>query len=223
MEVKVIISLASVFVGWLLAQLTGLLKDIHYRRRIKKSLLSELDEIRDEAKRTQLIYIRQLQIFGNGAVGNEVPAPLANHIFKNYYKDAVLILNKTQRTSFQMIHTLLEAANTDIADFRKLTVKIQEKILLEGTDSLTAEDANLWGKTAHANYHNLAVLIWNLSNHIQNPKKPVQELMTEQHESYLKYLDEVKDAADKAIEQGKTADRSFFKKNYHPELFGKTE
>ena len=112
---KAIVPLVSVFAGWLLAQVTGVVRD-HFRdRRMRRCLVEVVKDLRRELQRTKLFYARALQIYGRKGIEASVPSRLSNHIFRNYYKDAVLGLNANQRISFQMIHSLIEGIN-DAAD-----------------------------------------------------------------------------------------------------------
>lgn len=218
---KFVLTLASIFFGWILAQFTGIAKDYINRRRIKKCLLEELSELRTELERTLLIYSRQLQIHAIGGIDNGVPIALSNHIFKNYYKDAVLSLNESQRISFQMIHSLVATVNTGIDEHRNTTKRIQEKHVQEGPKSITAIDGQLWGQEVIAEFHNAAAAIWHIRNHLENPSAPDLSRFTERHEQYLKYLQSVEDEIQKLIDGAKTMDRKDFEKIYNPESFVK--
>jgi hypothetical protein len=104
---RLLIPIVLIFVGWCLAQFTGISKEYLYRHKIKKGLIAELKEIKSELERIILIYSRQLQIHALKGIDNCSPIHLSNHIFKNYYKDVVLLLNMEQRISFQLIHSYI--------------------------------------------------------------------------------------------------------------------
>ena len=218
---KIVIGLASVLAGWVLAQFTGILKDFLRLRKIRKCLLEELDELKSELERTLLIYSRMLQIYSLKGIDNGVPSPLSNHIFTNYYKDAVLGLNKEQRISYQLIHTLVGGVNSGMVELREVTSKFQEKNITKGAVSISDEDGDLWGKKVICEFNNVAAAIWHIRYHLQNPKNPDLSAYTKSHEAYLKYLESVEKRVSEIIKKAKTIPREKFESMYNPETFAK--
>ncbi len=216
---KLFLGLASVTAGWFLAQFTSFLKEWFKVRKIKRCLLEELDELKSEFERTLLIYARQLQIHALGGIDNGAATKLSNHIFNNYYKDAVLSLNKDQRISYQLIHTSVGSVNSGIEQLHTLTSGLQEKNTLEGSKSLRAEDFENWGKNVIAEFTNVASALWHVKYHLDNPKKPELSAYTKNHEVYLEYLENVECEVNKVMEEAKTLDREHFEKIYNPETF----
>ena len=214
-----ILSLISILFGWLLAQCTGIIKDYMHERRIRKGLLAELNELQSELERTLLIYSRQLQIYSLKGIENAIPFPLSNYIFKNYYKDAVLSLNKQQRISLQRIHTSIESINSGVDEHGKLTRKLQEKNILQGKDGITEREIELWGKNIIAEFHNVASAWWYVKFHLSNPKSPDLLPYSQNHEQYLKHSAKVDDEIKKLMKDAKRLDRSEFEKIYNPESF----
>ncbi|NOR44559.1 MAG: hypothetical protein GQ534_03155 [Candidatus Delongbacteria bacterium] len=214
-----ILGLSSVFVGWLLAQFTGILKDFYYTRKIKKCLLEELYELKSELERTQLIYTRQLQIYALQGIEGGTPVPLSNHIFKNYYKDAVLGLNKQQRLSYQLIHTLVENVNIGMIRHRELTIKLLEKNIIKGSESITEKEGDSWGKNVICEYQNVAAMIWHIKYHLNNHKYPELLPFSEEHKNYLQYLENVDNEVSSIIEKAKKLDKGKFQKIYNPDAF----
>ena len=188
---KLIFTLASVFVGWALAQSTGIAKEYFHRRKVRKYLLEELSELQSELERTLMIYSRELQIYANQGIGNSGPSPLSNHIFKNYYKDALLSLNKDQRISFQLIHTLIEGVNRGMSEFQKITGEIQKKHTFEGIESITEKDGEHWGDAIKCEYGNVATALWHVKFHLSNTENPDLTPLTPSHKKYLKYLESI--------------------------------
>jgi hypothetical protein len=216
---KLIIVLASIFVGWLLAQLTGTVKEWLKCRKIRKCLLEELEELQCELERVLMVYSRQLQIHALQGVDNSSPAQLSNHIFKNYYKDAVLSLNKNQRISMQLIHTLIESVNSGILSHTKITSDIQDKYTLKGKESITTEDGEYWGNKVISEFGNVAAAIWHIRFHLSNPKSPDLTPYTKDHENYLKYLESVENKISEMMNQAKSIPREQFEKIYDPAVF----
>lgn len=216
---KLIIALTSVFVGWLLAQLTGTIKDWLRNRKILRCLLAELEDLKCELERVLMIYARQLQIHALQGVDNGSPAPVSNHIFKNYYKDAVLSLNKNQRISIQLIHTLIDGVNWGIEEHKKITSDLQKKFMLEGKESITNEEGDLWGSNVIAEFTNVAAAIWHIRFHLSNPESPDLSPYTDDHENYLKYLENVKHKVSEILDKAKTLTRAQFEKIYDPNDF----
>ncbi|WP_271272392.1 hypothetical protein [Aliamphritea hakodatensis] len=137
---KLFIGLASVGAGWVLAQFTSVAKDWLYTRKVKIALLEELDELKEELDRTIIILSRQLQIHAIKGIDNGVATPLSNHIFSNYYKDAVLSLNKQQRISYQLINTLVCNLNENLSKHKECTESIHSKVMREGEEALADSD-----------------------------------------------------------------------------------
>jgi len=218
---KLIIALSSVLLGWILAQFTGILKDWLYVRKIKKCIIEELYELCSELERTLLIYSRELQIHALKGIGNGSPTPISNHIFNNYYKDAVLDLNKKQRISLQLIHTLVDNINLGIKEFSNVTAELQKMHMLNMGDGINEKDGVYWGSLITSQFINIASAIWHIKFHLKNPKNPDLTPFTHNHELYLKYLDSIDKEMKKFIDAAKTLDKSQFEMIYDPESFAK--
>lgn len=213
------LTLAAVFVGWLLAQLSGIVRERLNRRRVRRCLLEELAELRGELDRMLLKYARQLQIHALRGIDNNIALPLSNHIFKNFYKDAVLSLNQAQRISYQMIHSHLDQINAGISEQRDVTRRINEKVFAEGAESVKASDGEHWGQTVIAGFLNSATLRWHVDNHLRQPRLPDLSLNADTHKAYLQYLQNVDDNIKSIMEAGKTLKREDFERIYRPEIF----
>jgi hypothetical protein len=217
----VVVSLISLVVGWLLAQITGIVRERLKVWRIKKSLLEELQELRSELDRTLLQFARQLQIHALKGIDIHIPLRLSNHIFKNYYKDAVLYLNQAQRISLQMIHSHIEELNNEIVEFGTLTKRIHEKAQIQGVAAVAVEEGELWGKTVVAQFMHAAEVLWHIRYHLSNANSPELTFKTDTHESFLQYMQSVQDEIQKRITEGKKLDRLQFERIYNPEDFVK--
>ena len=111
---KVILIIFSTSLGWLIAQLTNILKVSNERKKIIKLLNEELSDIKKEVERILSYYARNLQLYGGNKIGQYTMTGISNPIYTNYYKDALLKLNQNQRISFQMIHNLVHAQNENL-------------------------------------------------------------------------------------------------------------
>lgn len=215
---KVIISLTSVFVGWGLAQVTNVLKDMCHIRKVKNQLELELDELDSELKRTLQIYTRSLQVYAKKGIDNGVATPLSNHIFKNYYKDVVLSLNKHQRISYQLIHTLIESINNGIKEFGELIGELQNKIMQEGSKSLSNKDIEIFGNKIKCEYINISLARWHVLHHLSNPNNPTLEVGTQFHIEYLKYIDQINSDIAELIENAKEIPRERFNRAFNHDV-----
>jgi hypothetical protein len=185
---KVILPLASVFVGWLLAQVTGSVREHFRERKIRKCLVEELKDLLRELQRTKMSYSRTLQAFALKGILNEIPSKLNNHVFRNYYKDAVLGLNADQRGSFQMIHALVEGINNGIEEVRRLALEPCTKSTLANSGGLTNGHGEMWGGKIRAEYTNVASLEWHVRFHLGNQRSPDLSPYTKHHAEYVQHL-----------------------------------
>jgi hypothetical protein len=213
--------LVSIISGWILAQFTGVFKDFLCKKKIQKCLIEELEELQTELNRTLIIYSRQLQLYSLQCIDNGCATPLSNHIFKNYYKDVVLVLNKNQRISFQLIHTLIENINIRIKELDKVTCDLQKKHILEGEGSISNTECKSWGEAIKVEFHNVSMATWHIKFHLDNPESPDLSPYTKEHEQYLHYLESVDKKVQKIMEEAKSLNKKDFEKIYNPENFAK--
>jgi len=217
--IKIVIGLASAFVGWVLAQFTSVVKAWAQRRKVKKLLIEELHDLEAEIKRLQIFYSRQLQIVGAQGIGNECATGITNPIFKNYYKDALLSLNQKQRISFQMIHSLVDQVNSGIDELKKLTSEIHKEHFENGLTEKIVKAGKAWGEKVKAEYSHCASLQWQITYHLANQSGPDLSPFTKAHEDFCRYLEQAEVEADKLIQSGKSIDRTKFEKAFEPEAF----
>ncbi|OZB36239.1 MAG: hypothetical protein B7X44_06845 [Halothiobacillus sp. 15-55-196] len=218
---KLLIGLASVVVGWILAQFTSVAKDRLYARKIRKALLEELSELKSELDRTVMILSRQLQIHGLEGIDNVAPVPISNHIFSNYYKDAVLTLNKEQRISYQLINTLIGTLNDSLSNHKEHTESLQSQTMRVGKESLTKSDYRHWGEGVISLYEQANSTQWYIRYHLSRPENPGLLPYTKEHENYLKFLQKVNEKSKEIIENAKGLDKESFENVYNPEHFSK--
>lgn len=217
--VKLLIALASAFVGWLLAQFTSALKSWAHQHKVKKLLLEELRDIEKEVERLQIFLSRQLQIVGAGGIGNTSSAGITNPIYRNYYKDALLSLNQRQRISFQLIGSLVDRVNEGIVELKDLTTELQNEHFNNGRTEKLAKGGVAWGEKVKAEYQHCASLQWQVKYHLENKRGPDLSPFTKPHENFCRYLEQAEQEALRLIQDGSTIDRSRFDQTYDREAF----
>ena len=216
---KIAIGITSAFAGWILAQLTSGIKTWMQRKKIGELLLEELSDLDKEVNRLLFFYSRQLEVYGAHAISSESAAGLANPIFVNYYKDALLSLNQKQRISYQLIHSWVDLANESLSDLRRKSLEVYARHASEGMNEQVAKLCDAWGKAVKAQYQSCASLQWQIRFHLKNRSGPDLSPYTRSHENYLKYLQSVQDKANSFIANGKTIELNKFDDIYNPASF----
>lgn len=211
---KVIVSLISVVVGWLLAQGTVFAKDQWQFRKLKKGLEQELEDIADQMRRVELIYTGHLQVFAANGIDPSSTIPIPNHFFKHHYKDIFSRLNHSQRLSYQLIHASLELFNAQNEAFIKFTEEAYRKHL-ESKDKGTPElqmALKLWGDQVKVLYMNVKNILWHIEYHLEHREDPAFDVMGPMHDAYLKHEQETKQQIEIILEKAKTLKRQDFEK-----------
>ncbi|MBE8717846.1 hypothetical protein C4F51_11685 [Cellvibrio sp. KB43] len=219
MMLKLAIGVASVFIGWMLAQVTGLVKDWSKARKIKVLLLEELRDIDREIERVITSFSRDLQLYGAKGIDNSACIGITNYIFSNYYKDALLSLNQNQRISYQLIHSLIRRLNESLDNIRCLTIEIQKHHQKNGTTEETDNLRKEWGEMIKAEYINAAAIRWHTRFHLEHQSNPDLSLMTEFHKNYLKFLEAAQEEANRLIDSGTKIDITKFEEIYSSSFF----
>lgn len=196
----------------MLAQVTGTFQAYFRNRRIRRCLVEELKDLLRELQLTKLSYARALQIYRLKGIEARVPSRLNNHIFRNYYKDAVLGLNANQRISFQMIHTLIEGINDGTDAVGKLAGELHTKNTPANSSGLTENDGQVWGSKIRAEYTNVAAAEWYVRYHLEHVRSPDLSPYTDHHKRYLAYLESVAREIDRILESAKSLRREDFEK-----------
>lgn len=219
---KVLISLISVGVGWLLAQGTSLAKDLWSARKLKRGLLHELEDIKEQMHRVLMLYARKLQIYALNGIEPSASIPIYNMFFKQYYKDVFSRLNHNQRYSYQLIHASLDTLNKKNEDFAKFTEKICKDLKDSKDDTAIQRAVGLWGDEVTVLYMTAKEVLWHVVYHLKNKRNPALDLMGPMHKSYLKFEEELRNEVKKIIEQGKNLNREDFAKVYDEAIFEKS-
>ena len=216
---KLTIALVGAVAGWLLAQITTSIRAYADRRRAKLLLLEELKDVKIQTARLLTFYGRQLQIYGSEGVGASSSVGIANPIYENYYKTALLSLNQDQRLSFQMIHSIVNHANRQLDQFEQLTESLQKDFAENGATTAFSVGGKRWGEAAKAAYLTVGSLQWHVIHHLRSPKLPSLSVGGEIHRTYLQFCESLREEADRTIESGKSIDREKFSKIYDPDNF----
>ena len=208
--IKLVIGIASGLIGWLLAQVTSLVKDWAKARKIKALLFEELHDIDRETERVMMSCARDLQLYGAKGIGKSASVGVSSYIFSNYYKDALLFLNQSQRISYQLIHSLISGLNEGLDRIKKLTTEIHKHHQKNGTTTETLILGKEWGEMIRAEYINSATIRWHVRYHIDNRRNPDLSLGMENLKNYHEFLADVENEANKLIKGGESIDRKSF-------------
>lgn len=215
---KLAIALVSALAGWALAQFSALIKNQLHSKRVIRLLKEEIKDIEVEATRLLYFHARNLQKHGASIIGDTAAIAISNPIFTNYYKDAVLSLNQSQRISFQMIHNQVAGQNQLLVAYAELNDTLLREYEANGFSKEFNAGACRLGALADHGYGNCKLIIWHVRHHMGNHESPELRPNSEAHDAYLSYCDEVRKEIDEFINSGtKLTPESFGKeKNIGP-------
>jgi hypothetical protein len=191
-----------------LGAIVGKLFDVYIQSRklnqLRQALMEELEDLEQRLKLMIRSYERSLQIFALGGISSVLPIKLSNPIFQKNYVDVALKLGSSQRISYSLINSYIEAVNQGI---ERLGVELS-KI----TDGISSETLERWGNMLKGNYKTAATTYWHVSYHLKNEYFPaLGDEGTEGHKSYIEFLGSI----DKHIERIVIG----AKENLNPNLF----
>ncbi|MFM0231080.1 hypothetical protein [Paraburkholderia sediminicola] len=218
MEEKVVISLISVAAGWFLSQGTAFFKDLWEAKKMRAGLLTELEDIENQLQRVAMIHTRQLQIFALKGMEPTAALPVQNMFFKQYFKEAFSHLNRSQRVSYQLIHSSLDNLNKMQEGLAKFAEESYNEIKTE-PDQKTQRMIEMWGDRVIALYKTTMDVRWHIDYHLRNPKCPTFDLMGRMHESYVKFEHELDQEVRLIIERAKTFKKEDFEQIYNADAF----
>jgi hypothetical protein len=217
---KVVIALIAVVIGWVLAQGTVLFRDFYRSWRLKRALLEELEDLREQLERVVISYSRQLQVYALNGIEPATPNALPNLFFKQYYKDVFYRLNRQQRLSFQLIHGTIDSlneGNKDISSFIRATLaKVNELQKNQGELEATIED---WGNRVKALYYTARDAMFYIDFHLRNRKNPKLDFRGPMHKSFLRFNEEIKQEIENVIVDARKLKREDFEKFYDDKFF----
>lgn len=106
-----IVTIAAVFIGWLLGEGTSLVRESRTRNRILTALLEELLDCESFIRRNIITSEHLIQIVEGKALAGFAPVAVPQAVFERYYSDVVVRLNRGERVSFSAIHTRIREMN----------------------------------------------------------------------------------------------------------------
>ncbi len=217
---KVFISLISVAAGWVLAQGTALTRDFYIAWKLKRALLKELEDIREQLERVAVAYLRNLQFYALRGIENSVPNGVPNLFFKQYYKEVFYRLNREQRLSYQLIHGTIDRLNADSDDHLKFSKATAEKLRHSEDQEEFDRAVDLSGDRVMALYSSARDAIFYIDFHLRNQRCPKWEFHGPMHKSYLQFVEKVRQEMNDVIEAAKgKIKREDLEKIYHENMF----
>ncbi|AZT83660.1 hypothetical protein EHN06_08975 [Marinobacter sp. NP-4(2019)] len=175
----------------------GKVIDIYLQRRkvshLQTAIIEELEDIKDRLFLVCRAYERAIQIFALGGFSPDLPLKLSNPMFKKHYSDIAIKLGASQRKSFSLIDSYVDAINDGIA---------KVEAAHPGTAENLSEDIlDRWGDLLKGQYHNAATAYWHVNYHLSNKELPyLGDEGSEVHKAYLAQLESSEDHLKKLIE-----------------------
>lgn len=220
MDAKVLISLVSVALGWLLAQATTFVREQWIARKLRLGLLTELEDIQDQLQRVVMIHGRQLQLCAINAMEPTAALPVQNLFFTQNFKEVFSRLNRAQRISYQLIHASLERLNEQNANLAKFTEESYESLRMSSNDESRKQAViDLWGDKVQTLYKSAMEVRWHIAYHLEHPRAPVFDYMGPMHESYVQFCQELEEEVKRIMDGAKLLTIADFQKIYDPKQF----
>lgn len=185
---KILLSLVSILFGLIAGQGWRLTQTWWNNRKLKKSLLTELEDIRYRLSQMADGYARSLQFYAHKATHSTFPAKLSHPFYLKHYTDVFLKLNHAQRNSYELIHNMVEALNR--------VIDIEADLITKFTKEYDEDLFEKWGNTLKAQYENIHLLWWHINFHLSAPDNPN---LIEMHPEDRKHLDQNTEIACKHI------------------------
>lgn len=185
-DVKAALPVACVFLGWLLGQGAIVIRDWRSRRRLKKGLETELEDLRSELRRVTMIRQRQLQVLTLGGIEAAYPTPINNFFYKHHFKDVFAHLNREQRLSYQHIHSAVDMVNAGSEEQMQYLKAFRDS---HGDKPASSAEVASWGERVQVEYMNTRTAVWYVENHLAHRRKPTLDEFGPIHESFLKFQD----------------------------------
>ncbi len=217
---KVIIALIAVVIGWALGQGTALARELYRSWRLKRALLEELEDLREQLERVAMGYRRQLQMYALNGIEPVTPNVLSNLFFKQYYKDVFYGLNRQQRLSFQLVHGTIDSLNDGnkaLSDFLRATLEELDD-LKKNQDEFEGKIED-WGNRVKGLYYTARNAMFYIDFHLTNRKRPTLDFRGPMHKSYLRFNEEVKQEIENVIVDATKLNREDFEKFYDDKFF----
>ncbi|WP_141766255.1 hypothetical protein [Pseudomonas sp. HMSC75E02] len=210
-----VIPVTFLLAGWFLARAADSFRESRRIKKLCKLIESELSQLKDELELLLIKLERGIQIASRQGIEPAIHLPIEAHIYNNYYKDAVLGLNKRKRISIQLIHTTIKHINDSAS-------KMEETIREVHTANDEEEFLSIqqqWKESQLACYYNAANAIWHIKLHLGEPNGPDLSPGTNMHRDFLKYNASVRSHIEDLIEKSKNISLEKFEEIYDEASF----
>lgn len=140
-------------------------------------------------------YRKALFLYGSGQAERVGISPLVNPVYDGYYKDALLLLNFEQRSSFHRIHSNVKIQNSFISKTNELINEMEKESHNENAPNdppaTLTKLGEHYGLTLKGAYSNCHVIRWHIDHHFQNIDNPELPLDKEGIKKYKSHLTQV--------------------------------
>ncbi len=198
---KIVLAIVSILFGLIAGQGLRFTQAWWNTRKLKKSLIIELEDIRHRLSQMSNGYIQSLELYAHKIVQLSFGSKLSHPVYTKHYTDVFLKLTHTQRNSYELIHGLVDSLNKVIDTEFALTNVEHNTELFER-----------WGFILSSQYRNIHLLWWHINFHLSCSDDPN---LIEMHPEVVKHFREnatkTEEAMSKAISQAKglTLDQVF--------------
>jgi hypothetical protein len=173
---KIVIAIISILFGLIAGQGLRFTQAWWNTRKLKKSLIIELEDIRHRLSQMSDSYKQALELYAHKTVHLSFGSKLSHPIYTKHYTDVFLKLTHTQRNSYELIHGLVDSLNKALDTEFALTEKQPNGELFER-----------WGATIFSQYSNIHLLWWHINFHLDRSDDPN---LIEMHSEDIKHFRE---------------------------------
>ncbi len=173
---KIVLAVISILFGLIAGQGLRFTQAWWNTRKLKKSLLTELEDIRHRLSQMSDSYAQSLELYAHNIVQLSFGSKLSHPIYSKHYTDVFLKLTHSQRNSYELIHGLVDSLNRVLDTEFALTEKEHNKELFEK-----------WGATIFSQYSNIHLLWWHINFHLSRSGDPN---LIEMHPDDIKHFRE---------------------------------
>ena len=152
--------ITGVLIGFIVNRVYDWASNMCRRTKIRSSLVEELTMVHDDILLVKSILRKKIdgsEAIGSGSYSRKIAYP----IYEKYYADVCLILNKSQRSSFQQIFSGVEELNAFITE-------LYTECLNKDYCSSDATRVRL-----ATSYSTASDMLFFIKNHIEHPKYPL--------------------------------------------------
>ena len=190
---KIILVIISVLFGLIAGQGLRLFQAWWNTRKIKKSLRTELEDIRHRLNQMSDGYEQTMEFLAHNVIALSFPTKLSHPVFTKHYTDVFLKLTHTQRNSYELIHSLIDSINKVIEAEFALTEKEHNEELFKK-----------WSHTIFSQHANIHLLLWHINYHLTFPENPdLIELTSETKKHFYENASIAKERTRKIVSNAK--------------------